>query len=169
MNSADNQPIKFLRPVVSFTLKAAVGFFVGVVLAYYFLVFTGALIPHSDLNSSEIVRNRNAYRLVLLFGLVFSIPAAVLSHRKVSRFWLWFVLAFGAICVLPCLPFKGGVLLPLGTPYVNYGFQRLDLVILIFHVLLSLGIASAIDRFMQTKKVAGEIQRNASRSQQASG
>lgn len=71
-------------------------------------------------------------------------PALRIYKVRVSKFWLWFVIAFAVICVIPFWPHKDGSLLPFATPYVNFGLQISDLFLLAIHLSIALAVATMI-------------------------
>jgi hypothetical protein len=73
-----------------------------------------------------------------------AVVAVVAAWLRLSTFWLWFCIAFGVICAIPFWPHKDGSLLPLATPYVNFGFRAADAILLAVHVGVALAVAAAI-------------------------
>ena len=124
--------------------RAAIGFVAGFIVALFVLVFTGALLPyaHRDLSLTEIEQQAWSLWLAFYIACGAAVFAMIFGRVHLSRFWLWFVLAFGIICVIPFWPYKDGSLLPYGTPYVNFGFQTGDAIILAIHVSIALAVAA---------------------------
>lgn len=109
--------------------RGAVGFIAGIVVVTFTLIFFGIL--------------RGPW-LPLGIALVVAIWAILSGKTHVSRFWLWFVIVFGAICVIPYWPSKSRKLLPFATPYVNSGFQTDDAILLVIHVAIAAVVAAII-------------------------
>jgi hypothetical protein len=70
--------------------------------------------------------------------------AMLVGGTRISRYWLCFCVTWGVICVVPFWPHKDGSLLPLGTPYVNFGGTRGVGVLLAMHTLSAALIAAAL-------------------------
>jgi hypothetical protein len=121
-----------------------IGFVAGYLVAAFILVFLGVLQPHNDLNQPE--RDQQAYALMLVFCLacVAGVFAMVFATTRISQFWLLFMIVFGVMSVIPFWPLKNGSLLPLGTPYVNFGYRSADSILLLVHVIIAMAIAAII-------------------------
>ncbi len=122
---------------------AAVGFVSGCMLSMFVLVFAGKVPngPSSDLSQMELERRSLAIILAIVVGTITAILAIMGGKKKLSRVWMYFVIAFGVIAIVPVWPSKSGYLLPLATPYVNFGFQAQDLWLLTLHS-LSAGVVA---------------------------
>jgi hypothetical protein len=84
--------------------------------------------------------------LALLIACGAGFVAVLAGGMRVSKYWLWFCVTFGAICLIPYWPHKSG-LLPLGTVYVNRGFwEEYRTACLAVHIVLSLVLAAIIHR-----------------------
>jgi hypothetical protein len=69
-----------------------------------------------------------------------------LARMRVPLLLLWFVGAFGVICLIPWHPSKSGKWLPLGTPYVNGGLAyREGRLLLGTHLAAALLFAAAVE------------------------
>jgi hypothetical protein len=129
------------------TLKRGViGFVAGFVVACFVLVFNGTLPagPSNDLNALEIDQQTRSLWMAFYIAIGIAVLTMIAGRVRLSQFWLWFVLAFGVICVVPFWPHKDGSLLPFATPYVNFGFHATDAIILSVHVSIALAVAAII-------------------------
>ncbi len=127
---------------LKFVKNAAVGFVAGFVVACFVLCFLGKLPLHNDLNQLGLDEQSRSLLLACCFGCGVALLAAFAPRLKCSRFWLWFCVAFGIICLVPFWPGKDGSLLPLATPYLNYGFRAADTVLLAIHMGMALCLAA---------------------------
>ncbi len=133
-----------VKLAVSSLKRGLAGFAAGLVIACFILVFMGPLQSSPDLSVSEIEQQTASLWIAFYIACGTALLAAIAGNRTVSKFWLWFVLAFGIICVIPFWKHKGGAFLPFGTLYVNFGFQPRDAVILAAHITAAVLIALAI-------------------------
>jgi len=115
------------------------------------LVFFGVLTPRprSDLNIVEVERQSDALSIAISLACISSVFAGAFGRVQVSIFWGWFAVTFGATCLVPWWPSKGGDLLPFATPYVNYGFRPEHLVMLAGQCAVSFVVATAITGFLK--------------------
>lgn len=115
-----------LMQMISRTIAyAAVGFATGFILAMFALAFAGALPtgPADNLSQTELEQRTLSMRVAIAVGVAASGFAILAGAKKVSIYWARFAIVFGVIAVLPVWPSKSGSLLPLATPYVNFGFD----------------------------------------------
>lgn len=126
--------------------RAAIGFVAGLVVAWFVLLFFGQLRGHNDLSQRELDQEIGAIWLALYIACGIAVVAVAAGRLRLPRFWLWFCLAFGVLCVIPFWPHKDGGLLPLATPYVNADFQSADAVSLTIHIAVALVIAASMNR-----------------------
>jgi len=69
---------------------------------------------------------------------------SAVGGMRLSKYWLWFFVTFGVICLIPFWPHKSGIL-PLGTVYVNWGFwAECRIPCLAVHVVISLLLAAIV-------------------------
>lgn len=127
-----------------------IGFAAGFLVAAFTLVFLGLLPSHNDLNTLE--RHQQARALVLAFFLACGtgVFAMLFATARISKFWPLFFIIFGAMALIPFWKYKhnGGTFLPLGTPYVNFGYQSNDTIILIIHVVIASILAAIIQQVL---------------------
>ena len=124
--------------------RGAIGFVAGIIVAWLALTFLGLLHGHSDLSITELDQEHRGRRIVLYIACGAAVFAMIVGRIHVSKYWLWFTIAFGVICVIPFWPHKNGLLLPFATPYVNFGFETADAIILALHVSIALAVAAKI-------------------------
>ncbi len=127
-------------------LRGAIGFFAGLLLGIFSLLFLGVLHGHHDLNQPDLELERRYEWLVVGIACTVAMLAMSAGQYRLSRFWMWFFVAFGMICAIPWWPFKDGSLLPLGTPYVNGGFAWSKAALLGIHTSIAVLIAAVIHR-----------------------
>ena len=125
--------------------RAAIGFVAGLVVACFVLVFVGQLPPHSDLSERELDQQAHALWLALYIACGMAVITVAAGRLRIPRFWLWFCLAFGVLCIIPFWPSKSG-LLPLATPYVNSGFRTADAILMAIHITAAVAIAASLNR-----------------------
>lgn len=127
--------------------RGPIGFVAGLVVAEFSLTFLGVLHGHSDLSQVELEQEYWGLRVALYIACGFAVFAMLAGKRRVSIFRLEFSVAFAIICGIPCWPDKSGGLLPFGTPYVNFGFEPADAILLAIHVSLALALATLVHWF----------------------
>jgi hypothetical protein len=133
------------RLLIDLLKRAAIGFAAGFLIACFVLVFLGHLPPHGDLSQPELEQQTRSLWLALYVACAVALLAAAAGRRRLSKFWLWSCVAFGVVCMIPFWPSKSGKLLPLATPYVNFGFRPTDVSsLLAIHVGVALAIAATI-------------------------
>jgi hypothetical protein len=92
----------------------------------------------------------DAHLLLMCVGmgaLPVAFVAAFFGNRSISPFWLYFALAFRLLSFAPLWYFeKSDEYLPLATPYLNGPNLQVVTLVLVPHVLVSLGIAALIHR-----------------------
>lgn len=133
-----------LESVLDLLKRGAVGFVAGIIVAWLALTFFGFLHGHNDLSQPELDQEYRGRWIVLYIACGASVFAMIVGRSHVSKYWLWFMIAFAVICVIPFWPHKNGALLPFATPYVNFGFQTADALILAVHVSIALVVAAII-------------------------
>lgn len=121
-----------------------IGFAAGFLIAGFVLAFLGYLKLHPDLNQLERLQERQAELVVLCFACVSGVFAMCFATRRISRYWLWFTVVFGVISAIPFWENKDGSLLPFATPYVNFGYQTIDGIVLGMHVVISMLVAAVV-------------------------
>jgi len=128
--------------------RGVIGFVAGFFVACFVLVFLGMLPPHHhrDLSEPEIEQQAHALWTALYMACGVGGLSMFLGRIHISRFWLWFVVAFGLTCLVPFWPHKGGLMLPFATPYVNFGFQREHVWMLSAQIVIALAIAAIVQR-----------------------
>ncbi len=104
--------------------RGGIGFVTGFICAIAVLVFLDWLPPGHDLGLLEQERQTRCLWLATAIASGAAIFAMFAATWRISEFWLWFAVAFGAIAVIPVGQFSDGSLVPLGVCYVNTGFQR---------------------------------------------
>ena len=117
--------------------RYAVGFVVGFSLAAFTLAFLGRLPPPGDLSLPDMQDRQRAEWIIPVVGAIAGLLAMFWGRLHLSRYWMWFVIAFGTICLIPFWPSKSGTLLPLGTPYVNGSYCTDDVILLVIHTTLA--------------------------------
>ena len=131
-----------LKSTTGVLKRGAIGFVAGSVLACFALIFLGMLHPHNDLSQSELEQEYRSRWFLLYIACGTAVFTSIVGKMCVSRFALWFSLAFAAICVIPFWPHKdGSLLLPYGTPYVN-GYRPGNVIILAVHVSMAVAVAA---------------------------
>ena len=133
-----------LNAVINLLKRGTIGFVAGFIVVVFALVFLGMLLPHNDLSQPELDQQSRSLWIAFCIACGTGIASTLIGKRPVSRYWLWFCVAFGLICVIPFWPHKGNGLLPFGTPYVNFGFHSGDAIILAVHVSIALTVAAII-------------------------
>lgn len=135
-----------LTPITASLIRGVIGFIAGGIFSSFVLVFSGHLpTGHArDLNTAEIERQSQSLWLLFYIAVASGLVAMMFGRIRLSKFWLWFVVAFGIICVIPFWPHKDGSLLPFATPYVNFGFQSGDALVLMIHVSAAVLLAGII-------------------------
>lgn len=139
-----NKFTSLLKSILDSLIRGVVGFVAGIILAWLALMFLGLLHGHNDLNQSELDEERRGQWLALYIACGAAAFAMIGGRHHVSKYWLWFTMAFGVISIIPFWPHKDGSLLPFATPYVNSGFQTANAIILALHVSIALAIAAMI-------------------------
>jgi hypothetical protein len=133
------------KSLIDLLKRAAIGFAAGFLIACFVLVFLGHLPPHGDLSQPELEQQTRSLWLAFYVACAVALLAAAAGRLRLSKFWLWSCVAFGVICLIPFWPSKSGDLLPLATPYVNFGFRPTDVSsLLAIHVGVALAIAAII-------------------------
>lgn len=126
----------------------AIGFVAGFLVAAFILVFFGVLQPHQDLNQLEREQQARALMLVVCLAGGTGVFAMLFATTRISQFWPLFLIVFGVMSMIPFWQHKDGSWLPLGTPYVNFGYQSLDAIILFVHVIISSIVAAIIQQVL---------------------
>lgn len=132
------------KSIFNLLQRSAIGFAAGFIVACFVLVFLGELPPHNDLSQPELDQQSRSLWLAFYIACGVAVFVAVAGRLRISKFWLWFFVAFGVICIIPFWPHKDGSLLPLATPYVNFGFHVADAVLLAIHIGIALAVSAAI-------------------------
>jgi hypothetical protein len=127
----------------------------GATAAFMAAIFVVAFYDHlpcgSESSVSEANRGQVGLRILVWSAISGAVVGVVLGKRKVSRYWLWLALIFGAICVIPVFPSKSGRL-PLGTPYINGPFSPEKMQLLAIHLGLAALIALPIHILCERRK-----------------
>jgi hypothetical protein len=100
------------------------GALAGAVVTFIAAVLVRDLPPANDASVLELNQRRVAMWVVAAGTCGGGLLGMALGNRRVPHFFLHFVLAFAAICLVPWWRSpKSGDLLPLGTTYVNRVFS----------------------------------------------
>lgn len=132
------------------SLQALVGFVGSYIFLAYMFMFLGLLLIETDLTWPE--EKRQSFILWLTFGLAcgFAIFTVFYGSKKLSRFWLWFLLIFSLSSLIQVVPEKGSLHVELNqnwpqwtivSLYVQSNFHPVKLIVLAIHASLALGLA----------------------------
>ncbi len=136
-----------LDPINLF-LRCVIGFFAGFIVACFVLVFIGVLPPHlqRDLNTIGIAQQIRSIWLAFYIACAVAVFSMIFGRIQLSTYWFWFVIAFGLTCIIPVWPHKSGWFLPLATPYVNFGFEAIHLLMLAVQIVIPFVVARLFHR-----------------------
>lgn len=124
--------------------RGAIGFIAGFICAILVLVFMDWLPAHNDLSQLQLEQRDRSLWLATAIAASSALCTMFAATIRVSQFWLWFAVAFGAIAVIPVGQFPDGSLVPFGTCYVNPGFKSEKPLVLGINFSAALVIAAII-------------------------
>lgn len=154
-------PTAVPRAWVALFVRGIVGWGAGFIIACYGLTFFDVLPWTNDLSQPELDQRDASLRLAIYAAWGCAGFSMLAGRKRISRYWLWFALAFGVICVVPVWPGKGHGLLPFGTFYVHYGHGPEVIPMLAIHVAVAALIAAGIKRVFpktdQRPKADGDL------------
>lgn len=147
------------------SMQALVGFVGSYIFLAYVFMFLGLLLFETDLTWPE--EKRQSFILWLTFGLAcgFAVFTVFYGSKKLSRFWLWFLLIFSLSSLIQVVPEKGSLHVELNqnwpqwtivSLYVQSNFHPVKLIVLAIHASLALGLAWLLrfcwSRLFQSRK-----------------
>jgi len=110
-----------LKVLMTVMKRGLAGFVAGFIVACFALVVLGMMPPHGGLNTLELERQNHAVSLAFYIACCVAFVSVLVGGMRLSKYWLWFFVTFGVICLIPFWTHKSGIL-PLGAIYVNWGF-----------------------------------------------
>jgi hypothetical protein len=142
----------YIKLVWDLFKRGAIGFIAGLIVAWFVLLFLGVLHGHTDLSLPALEQEYRGRWILFYIACGTAVFAMIGGKIRISKFWKYFIVVFGVIALIPAWPSKSGTLLPLGTPYVNWGFETSDLYLLAVHASIAFAIAFTIHWVTQSKK-----------------
>ena len=100
--------------------SALIGAIAALVVTFLVLAFVDCLGPPGERSASEEQRYQLGLKILACSPAAGAMIGIFLGGRRVSRYWLWFALVFGATCLIFTSRYKDGSLKPVAASYVNH-------------------------------------------------